>query len=129
MELQNKTNQITPWLCYFGKTIIEAQKQTLERVDFLIAKAKFFNAHGTLLNPRQKKAVLRIFREGGFSGGLNAKNYMSIAKTPSATATRDLKDLVDKGILKKTGNLKSTRYDLNLAPFYPAVSLGEVERN
>jgi hypothetical protein len=25
--LQNKSNQITPWLCYFGKTIIEAQKQ------------------------------------------------------------------------------------------------------
>lgn len=131
LELQNKTNQITPWLCYFGKTIIEAQKQTLGRVDFLIAKAKFFNAHGTLLNPRRKKAVLRIFREGpqGFSGGLSAKNYMSIVKTPSATATRDLKDLVDKGILTKTGTLKSTRYDLNLAPFYPAVSLGEEERN
>jgi len=84
---------------------------------------KFFNAYETLLNPRQKKAVLRIFREGpqGFSGGLSAKNYMSIAKTPSATATRDLKDLADKGILTKTGSLKSTRYDLNLAPFYPAV--------
>jgi len=81
------------------------------------------------LNPRQKKAVLRIFREGGFSGGFSAKNYMSIAKTPSATATRDLKDLVDKGILTKTGTLKSTRYDLNLAPFYPAVSLGEEKGN
>ena len=47
---------------------------------------------------------------------------MSIAKTPSATTTRDLKDLTDKGILTKTGTLKSTRYGLNLAPFYPAVS-------
>ena len=131
LELQNKTNQITPWLYYFGNTIIEAQKQTLGRVDFLIAKAKFFNAHEALLNPRQKKAVLRIFREGpqGFSGGFSAKNYMAIVKTPSATATRDLKDLIEKGVLTKTGNLKSTRYDLNLAPFYPAVSLGEEERN
>jgi len=124
LELQNKTNQITPWLYYFSKTIIEAQKQTIRLVDFLIAKTKFFNVYETLLNPRQKKAVLRIFREGpkGFSGGFSAKNYMSIVKIPSATATRDLKDLVEKKILTKTGQLKSTRYLLNLSPFYPACS-------
>ncbi|WP_201765606.1 hypothetical protein [Desulfotignum phosphitoxidans] len=77
----------------------------------------------TLLNPRQTKAVLRIFQEGtkGFSGGFSARNYMSIVKAPSATATRDLQDLVNKEIFTKTGKLKSTRYQLNLAPFYPAL--------
>ncbi|MBU1697180.1 MAG: Fic family protein, partial [Proteobacteria bacterium] len=126
LELQNKNNQITPWLYFFGKTIIEAQKLTIRLVDFVIAKAKFFNAYETLLNPRQKKAVLRIFREGpkGFSGGFSAKKYMSIVKIPSATATRDLRDLVDKGIFTKTGKLKSTRYVLNFEPFYPTISLG-----
>ncbi|MCF6249210.1 MAG: hypothetical protein L3J69_17905 [Desulfobacula sp.] len=121
LELQNKNNQITPWLCYFGKTIIEAQKQTIKQVDFVVAKAKFFSAYKTLLNHRQKKAVLRLFQEGpkGFSGGFSAKNYMSIVKTPSATATRDLQDLVNKEIFTKTGKLKSTRYELNLAPFLP----------
>ena len=111
LELQNKNNQITPWLFYFGKTVIQAQKQTIKQVDFVIAKAKFFNAYETLLNLRQKKAVLRIFKEGpkGFSGGFSAKNYISIVKTTSATATRDLKDLVNKGIFLKTGKLKSTR--------------------
>jgi Fic family protein len=125
LELQNKNNQITPGLFYFGKTIIEAQKQTIKQVDFVIAKAKFFNAYETLLNPRQKKAVLQIFKEGpkGFSGGFSAKNYISIVKTTSATATRDLKDLVNKGIFLKTGKLKSTRYVLNLTPFYPTISL------
>jgi len=125
LELQNKNNLVTPWLYYFGKTIIEAQKQTIKQVDFVIAKAKFFNAYETLLNPRQKKAVLRIFKEGpkGFSGGFSAKNYISIVKTTSATATRDLKNLVDKGIFSKTGKLKSTRYELNLTPFYPTISL------
>ncbi len=127
LELQNKNNQITPWLYYFGKTIIEAQKQTIRRVDFVIAKAKFFNEYETLMNPRQKKAALRIFKEGpnGFSGGFSAKNYSSVVKIPSATATRDLKDLVDKGIFTKTGKLKSTRYALNFAPFYPAISPGK----
>lgn len=122
LEQQNKNNQITPWLYYFGKTIIEAQELTIKQVDFVIAKAKFFNAYETLLNPRQKKAVLRIFEEGlkGFSGGFSAKNYISIVKTTSATATRDLKDLVNKGIFSKTGKLKGTRYALNLTPFYPS---------
>ena len=125
LELQNKNNQVTPWLYYFGQTIIEAQKQTIKQVDFVIAKAKFFNAYETLLNPRQKKAALRIFKEGpqGFSGGFSAKNYISIVKTTSATATRDLKNLVNKGIFSKTGKLKSTRYELNLTTFYPTISL------
>jgi Fic family protein len=125
LELQNKNNQITPWLYYFGKTVIEAQRQTIKQVDFVIAKAKFFSSYDALLNPRQKKAVLRIFKEGpkGFSGGFSAKNYRSIVKTPSATATRDLKALVDKEIFTKTGKLKSTRYELNLTPFYPTISL------
>ena len=129
LELQNKNNQITPWLFYFGKTVIQAQKQTIKQVDFVIAKAKFFNAYETLLNLRQKKAVLRIFKEGpkGFSGGFSAKNYISIVKTTSATATRDLKDLVNKGIFLKTGKLKSTRYELNLTPFYPTYFLKQPE--
>ncbi len=129
LELQNKNNQITPWLFYFGKTVIQAQKQTIKQVDFVIAKAKFFNAYETLLNLRQKKAVLRIFKEGpkDFSGGFSAKNYISIVKTTSATATRDLKDLVNKGIFLKTGKLKSTRYELNLTPFYPTYFLKQPE--
>jgi len=129
LELQNKNNQITPWLFYFGKTVIQAQKQTIKQVDFVIAKAKFFNAYETLLNLRQKKAVLRIFKEGpkGFSGGFSAKNYISITKTTSATATRDLKDLVNKEIFLKTGKLKSTRYELNLTPFYPTYFLKQPE--
>ncbi len=124
LEFQNKKNQVTAWLTYFGKTVITAQRQTIKQIDFIIAKAKFFNAYEALLNPRQKKAVLRIFRQGpkGFEGGFSAKNYQSVVKTPSATATRDLRDLVEKGIFTRTGKLKTTRYDLNLAPFYPVLS-------
>ncbi|MCG8632364.1 MAG: hypothetical protein MI863_00970 [Desulfobacterales bacterium] len=124
LALQNKKNEVTAWLTYFGKTVIDAQRQTIKQIDFIIAKAKFFKAYDALLNPRQKKAVLRIFREGpkGFEGGLSAKNYQRLVKTPSATATRDLRDLVEKGIFTRTGKLKTTRYNLNLASFYPVIS-------
>ena len=57
-----------------------------------------------------------MFREGidGFKGGLSAENYISISRTSRATATRDLADLVEKGALTKTGELRHTRYFLNL---------------
>lgn len=58
-----------------------------------------------------------MFREGldGFKGGLSAENYIGIAKTSRATATRDLQDLVAKGALTKTGELRHTRYHLNIS--------------
>lgn len=46
--------------------------------------------------------------------GLSAENYIAITKTTRATATRDLADLVKKGALIKTGELRHTRYRLNL---------------
>jgi Fic family protein len=69
------------------------------------------------MNERQEKVIARMFREGidGFQGGLSAENYIAISQTSRATATRDLQDLVEKGALTKTGELRHTRYDLKLA--------------
>lgn len=39
----------------------------------------------------------------GFEGGMNARKYVSLAKTSKATATMDLQDLVVKGIFKPIG--------------------------
>ena len=112
----NMKLDLTEWLLYFGKTVIDAQNNTLQIIEFLIQKAKFFDRFAAIMNERQTTVVRRIFKEGhhGFKGGLSAENYSRIAKTSASTATRDLKDLVDKSILFKTGELKSTRYYLNL---------------
>lgn len=74
------------------------------------------------MNPRQEKVLARMFREGpdGFKGGLSAENYISITRTSSATATRDLQDLVSKGALVRTGERKYTRYTLNLGVLTPS---------
>jgi Fic family protein len=66
------------------------------------------------LNERQEKAILRMAREGanGFKGGISAENYLAITGTSRATATRDLHDLVEKGALVSSGQLKGTRYRL-----------------
>jgi Fic family protein len=125
LNAQNKSNEITPYLTYFSKTILESQQKMVEKLNFLIVKTKFFDAHTGNINDRQKKVILRIFREGpnGFDGSLSAKNYIVITKASKATATRDLTELVKTGVLIKTGKLKSTRYELNLAPFNCAFNI------
>jgi len=112
LELHNRTLDLTEFLIYFANVVLQAQANSQKLVEFLIEKAKFYKRHDKDLNDRQKKVISRLFDAGpeGFEGGLSAKNYRTIAKTPSATATRDLQDLVRKNILVSTGALKSTRY-------------------
>jgi Fic family protein len=116
LERNNKAMEITAWLTYFANTILEAQRNTIKRVDFFVGKAKFYERFRSRLNERQDRVIARMFKEGidGFKGGLSAENYISIARTSRATATRDLHDLVEKGVLTKTGVLRHTRYSLNL---------------
>jgi Fic family protein len=117
LERNNKESQITGWLTYFANTVLEAQNNTIKRVDFYVAKAKLYERLRGQLNERQEKVIARMFREGidGFKGGLSAENYIRISKSSRATATRDLQDLVEKGALTKTGALRHTRYYLNTA--------------
>src|SRR6266705_2331441 len=86
----------------------------IKRVDFYVAKAKLYERLRGQLNPRQEKVIARMFREGidGFKGGLSAENYISITRASRATATRDLQDLVSKGVLLRTGERRHTRYAL-----------------
>ena len=121
LEHNNKGLEITDWLLYFAQTVLDALAHTQQGVEFLIAKARFYDRLRGQLNERQEKAIERIFREGpnGFSGGLSAENYLRITGTSRATATRDLQDLVDKAALLRSGQLKNTRYRLNLNPIPP----------
>lgn len=117
LERNNKENEISDWLTYFANTVLEAQNNTIRRVDFYIAKARLYEQLRGQLNERQEKVIARMFREGidGFKGGLSAENYISISKASRATATRDLQELVEKGALTRTGALRHTRYHLNVA--------------
>jgi len=67
------------------------------------------------INPRQKKAIMRLFAAGPevFIGGLSAANYMRITGAPSAATTRDLAGLIEIGVLLRRGENKATRYHLN----------------
>ena len=66
------------------------------------------------MNERQAKAVQRLLDAlpDGFEGGLSAEKYMNLTRTTKATATRDLVDLAQRGVLVVEGQARATRYAL-----------------
>lgn len=117
LEKAQKSNEVTDWVLYFLQTLIKAQDDVENLIDYILVKARFFERFQDQLNSRQLKVVQRMFKEGprGFAGGMSAKKYMKIAKTSKSTATRDLQELVGMGVLAPIGKGRSTQYDLNLA--------------
>jgi Fic family protein len=109
--------EITGWLKWFAAKALEAQGRTLRQVEFILAKSRLMERVRGDLNPRQEKALLRMFAAGpeGFIDGLSAANYMRITDAAPATATRDLAALAAMGALTRAGERKATRYHLNIA--------------
>lgn len=116
LENCNQTLEATGWVTFFADVILQAQEEALNLLNFIIEKSKLLTKMAGHLNPRQEKALLRLFQEGpnGFQGGLSAEKYTAITGASKATTTRDLNALVEWGALVKTGELRHTRYWLNI---------------
>ena len=119
LEAAGRSLDVTGWLVWFAGTVLEAQSWSERRLIRLLEQTRMFDRLRGRLNPRQEKALLRLFREepDGFEGGLSADNYRRITRASASTATRDLADLVAKGALHRTGERRHTRYWLDLPSF------------
>jgi Fic family protein len=124
LERNNIRNELTDWLSWFAAAALEAQKRTMAQVEFLIDKTRLLDRMDGLLNDRQRKGLLRVLREGpdGFTGGLSARNYITITGATTATATRDLADMVGKGALVRSGERRHARYHANV-PLRPVAAV------
>jgi Fic family protein len=116
LEASNQRTEITEWLAWFAGVALEAQQRTRARVEFLVDETKLLDRLRHDLNGRQAAVLRRVLRAGpeGFRGGLSAGNYVAIARTSPATATRDLADLVDRGVFTRTGERRHARYHLTI---------------
>jgi Fic family protein len=123
LERANKRVDISDWLAWFAGIALEAQQRTIALAEFVIDKTRLLDKLSGLLNERQNKALLRVFREGpnGFKGGLTASKYAAITGASPATTTRDLVDLVDKGAIVRQGEHRHARY-------YPKISQRSIPR-
>lgn len=111
-----KTSQdISLWMEWFIQLLEESIGSTLIEIQAVQVKAKFWDKHReTKLNERQKKVILKMlsYLPQEFEGGMRVQKYMSITKTTRLTASRDLSDLVLKGIMLSEGKGRGVFYKL-----------------
>ena len=116
---QKGTLDITAWLQWFLATLLKSLEQALARIDRVLAKTRFWQAHRSqALSAEQIKVLNRLLDGGerGFENGISAAQYQAVAKVSKATATRHLSDLVEKGCLARLpGGGRSTRYQIELS--------------
>jgi Fic family protein len=111
-KVQHSNGDITEWLDWFLhclKNSLIATEATLQKI---LRKNEFWIIHeNTAFNERQRLVLNRLF--DGFDGKLKSSKWAKIAKCSTDTALRDIKDLIDKGILRqdKQGG-RSTNYEL-----------------
>ncbi len=123
LGVASRTLDVEVWLDWFADIVLEAQQHTVSWIDFLLAKSRLLDGLRGKINGRQEKALLRMLEEGpaGLRGGLSAGKYVALTGAAPATARRDLAELVEFGALRRTGELKTTRYwlaiDMNLEMF------------
>jgi len=106
---------ITLWVEWFVLLLEESIDETLSKIESVQKKAKFWEKHrSTKLNERQKKVLLKMLNllPNLFEGGMQVKKYMSITKCSRITASRDLSDLVQKGMMQSNGKGRGVYYSL-----------------
>jgi Fic family protein len=111
-----KSLKITSWIHYFVSMALYAQMEAGEQIDFTLRKTKFFARFQSQLNDRQLRVIRRILEEGprGFEGGMSPRKYIVITGTSKPTATRDLQELVEKGVLISLGAGRGRNYQIKL---------------
>ena len=100
-KVQHSSRDITEWLDWFLHCLKNAMLATENITQKILRKAEFWKLHEhTPINERQRLILNKLFDD--FEGKLQTSKWAKIAKTSTDTALRDIKDLVEKGILQQT---------------------------
>lgn len=100
-KVQYSSGDITEWLEWFLHCLKNAMLATENTTQKILHKAEFWKLHEhTAFNERQRLILNKLF--DGFEGKLQTAKWARINKTSTDTALRDIKDLVEKNILRPT---------------------------
>jgi Fic family protein len=104
---------VSAWVLWFVEQVRVSCEEASSVMDAALGKALFWIDHrDKVLTTRQRKVVNLLLDAGprGFEGGMNTRKYESVGGTSRATASRELIELENMGILEKVGAGRSTRY-------------------
>lgn len=117
LQNQNTSMDITEWIVWFIEVACIALDKAQETFAKTVETTMMMNSEKTrALNARQRDMVYRMV-SGTFFGNLTNRKWMKMEKCRIATATRDLTELVQIGLLiRSEAGGRSTSY--SLAPNY-----------
>ncbi len=112
---QKGSCDITAWIHWYLGCMLRAIEGAEGMLSSILDKAVFWQTHSqAVLNDRQKD-TLNIWLDG-YDGKLTVKNWARKAGTSADTAARDVKDLVEKGILAPvTGKHRNVPYGIRIS--------------
>lgn len=97
-KCQKGNCDVTLWIDWYMECMLRSITDAEEMLSMILNKAIFWQNHSqTVLNERQK-SVLNIYLDG-YSGKLTTKKWKKLSKVSLDTAARDIKQLIDLGIL------------------------------
>ena len=100
-KVQHSSGDISEWLNWFLLCLKNAMHATEKTTQKIMQKAEFWKLHEkTAINERQRFILNKLF--DGLEGKLQTSKWAKMTKTSTDTALRDIKDLIDKGILEQT---------------------------
>ena len=111
---QHGDRDITHWINWFLSCLKRALLSTEKTLQSVFQKADFWKKYSqTSFNDRQKLMLNKLL--DGFDGKLKSSKWAKITKCSADTALRDIKDLIEKGVLKQEeAGGRSTNYELIL---------------
>ena len=104
--------EITECIIWYLGCLLRSVEQSDETLSKALNKAIFWQTHAeTVLSERQRE-VLNLYLDG-YPGKLTAKNWAKRVKVSPDTAARDIKNLVEKGILiPQQGRVRDVFYGI-----------------
>jgi Fic family protein len=111
LELSQRSGvDITPWLDWFLRCLDRAIENADHTLGSVLLKARVWQRLSAQpVNERQRLAINRMLN--GFTGFLSTSKYAKLAKCSADTALRDVRELLERGILvRNPGRGRSTSY-------------------
>lgn len=107
---------ITEWIAWYLDCMMRAIKESEVMLTSILNKAVFWQQHATVVMTDRQKSTLNVWLDG-YIGKLTVKNWAKQSGASVDTAARDIKDLVDKGVLTDPGNkLRNIAYGIVISP-------------
>jgi Fic family protein len=111
---------VTAFVAWFLGEVREAARQGVEEVYRVLARSRFWaRADQYHLNARQIKALRHALSPFNAESVLSNRKYRTITEAIRTTATRDLTQLVELGLLVLSGEKRGATYRVPLETFLP----------